>query len=122
DVLSGSIATAILFMVGKFGISLYISKADIGSAYGTAGSLVVILVWIYYSSIILYFGAEFTKAFAVEYGGNIHPNDYAVLSKTLEIEMEGKTVQEGEKEIKKKQEELNMKKVESGNSESRKND
>ena len=107
DVLSGSIATAILFMVGKFGISLYISKADIGSTYGTAGSLVVILVWIYYSSIILYFGAEFTKAFAVEYGGNILPNDYAVLSKKLEIEMEGKSVQEGEKEVKKKQQEIN---------------
>ena len=105
DVLSGSIATAILFMIGKFGISFYISKTDIGSAYGTAGSLVVILVWIYYSSIILYFGAEFTKAFAVEYGGNILPNEYSVVSKNLEIEMEGKSVQDAEKEIKKKQKE-----------------
>lgn len=115
DVLSGSIATAILFMIGKFGISFYISKTNIGSAYGTAGSLVVILVWIYYSSIILYFGAEFTKAFAVEYGGSIHPNEYAVMSKTLEVEMEGKSVQDAEKEIKKKQHELNqesLKKVE----------
>ncbi|MEO6682623.1 MAG: YihY/virulence factor BrkB family protein [Ginsengibacter sp.] len=101
DVLSGSIATAILFMVGKFGISFYIRQADIGSSYGTAGSLVVVLVWIYYSSIILYFGAEFTKAFAVEYGSNIHPNEYSVISKTMEIEMEG-SVQDAEKEIKKK--------------------
>ena len=120
DVLSGSIATAILFMVGKFGISLYISKADIGSAYGTAGSLVVILVWIYYSSIILYFGAEFTKAFAVEYGGNIHPNEYAVMSKTLEVEMEGKSVQDAEKEIKKKQQELDREKNKPADSENSK--
>lgn len=108
DVLSGSIATAILFMIGKFGISFYISKTNIGSTYGTAGSLVVVLVWIYYSAIILYFGAEFTKAFAVEYGGNIHPNEYSVISKKLEIEMDGKSVQDAEKEIKKKQQELNQ--------------
>ncbi len=108
DVLSGAIATAVLFMIGKFGISFYISKSDIGSTYGTAGSLVVILVWIYYSSIILYFGAEFTKAFALEYGGNIHPNEYSVISKTLEVEMEGKSVQAADKEIKKKQHEIDQ--------------
>lgn len=111
DVLSGSIATAILFMIGKFGISFYISKTEIGSTYGTAGSLVVVLVWIYYSSIILYFGAEFTKAFAVEYGGNIHPNEYSVISKSLEVEMEGKSVQDAEKEIKKKQQEIDQEKL-----------
>lgn len=114
DVLSGSVATAILFMLGKFGISFYISKTEIGSTYGTAGSLVVVLVWIYYSAIILYFGAEFTKAFAVEYGGNIHPNEYSVISKKLEIEMEGKSVQDAEKEIKKKQQELEKLKLQSG--------
>ncbi len=110
DVLSGAIATAILFMIGKFGISFYISKSNIGSTYGTAGSLVVILVWIYYSSIILYFGAEFTKAFAVEYGTSIHPNEYSVISKTLEVEIEGKSVQAAEKEIKKKQQEIDQEK------------
>ncbi|MEJ7680405.1 MAG: YihY/virulence factor BrkB family protein [Segetibacter sp.] len=73
DVLAGSIATALLFMLGKFGISFYISKSNVGSTYGTAGSLVVLLLWIYYSSIILYFGAEFTKAYAVKYGSEIHP-------------------------------------------------
>ena len=68
DVMLGSIVTAILFMIGKFGISFYISKSNVGSTYGAAGSLVILLLWTYYSSIILYFGAEFTKAYAVKYG------------------------------------------------------
>jgi len=98
DVLSGAIATAILFMIGKFGISFYISQSNVGSTYGAAGSLVVILVWIYYSSIILYFGAEFTKAYAVEYGSSIHPNSYTIISKTVEVERNGDSVQSVEKE------------------------
>jgi membrane protein len=81
DVWAGSTVTALLFMLGKFAISFYISKSDIGSTYGTAGSLVVLLVWIYYSSIILYFGAEFTKAWVVKYGSKIQPTEYAVLEK-----------------------------------------
>ena len=64
DVWAGAITTSILFMIGKFAISFYISKSDVGSTYGAAGSLVILLVWIYYSSIILYFGAVFTKAYA----------------------------------------------------------
>jgi membrane protein len=59
DVMAGAVATAILFMLGKFAISFYISKSDVGSTYGTAGSLVVLLLWVYYSSLILYFGTEF---------------------------------------------------------------
>jgi len=74
----GAIATAILFMIGKFLISVYISKSNIGSTYGTAGSLVILIVWIYYSSIILYFGAEFTKAYALQKGVAIVPSEYAV--------------------------------------------
>jgi len=74
----GAIATAILFMIGKFLISVYISKSNIGSTYGTAGSLVILIVWIYYSSIILYFGAEFTKAYAFQKGVHIVPTEYAV--------------------------------------------
>jgi membrane protein len=74
----GAIATAILFMIGKFLISLYISKSNIGSTYGTAGSLVILIVWIYYSSIILYFGAEFTKAYALQKGVHIIPTEYAI--------------------------------------------
>ncbi|RYZ29976.1 MAG: YihY/virulence factor BrkB family protein [Chitinophagaceae bacterium] len=77
DIWPGAIATSLLFLVGKFAISLYISKSDIGSTYGAAGSLAVIFVWIYYSAIILYFGAEFTKAYALNTGAKIVPNHYA---------------------------------------------
>lgn len=78
DIWPGAIATAILFMIGKFLISLYISKSDIGGTYGSAGSLVVLIVWIYYSAMILYFGAEFTKAYALQKGVHIVPSQYAV--------------------------------------------
>ena len=100
DVTAGAISTAILFMLGKFAISYYIRKSHVGSTYGAAGSLVILLLWVYYSAIILYFGAEFTKAFAVKYGSSIHPNDYAVTTKTIEVEAGKKSVQEKEKEIK----------------------
>jgi membrane protein len=86
DVALGSVVTAILFMVGKFGISFYISKSNVGSTYGAAGSLVVLLLWTYYSSIILYFGAEFTKAYAMDFGSPIHPNHYAVTTRQVEVE------------------------------------
>jgi membrane protein len=74
----GAIATAILFMIGKFLISLYIAKSNIGSTYGTAGSMVILIVWVYYSAIILYFGAEFTKAYALQKGVHIVPTEFAV--------------------------------------------
>ena len=93
DVLAGAIATAILFMLGKFAISFYISKSNVGSTYGAAGSLVVLLLWVYYSSLILYFGAEFTKAYAVKFGSKIYPNPYAVTTKTVEVETGHESVQ-----------------------------
>lgn len=80
DVWPGAIATAILFMIGRFLISFYISTSDFGSTYGAAGSLVVLLVWVYYSSLILYFGAEFTKAYALRFGSGIRPKAYALLT------------------------------------------
>jgi membrane protein len=89
DVLPGAIASTILFMIGKFAISLYIGKSRIGSTYGAAGSLVVLLVWIYYSAIILYLGAEFAKAWTTHFGGRILPNDYAVALKQIEVETNG---------------------------------
>lgn len=98
DIMAGAIATAVLFMIGKFAISFYISKSNVGSTYGTAGSLVVLLVWIYYSSIILYFGAEFTKAYAIKYGSEITPNEYTVTTKTVEVEQGKKSVQQAENE------------------------
>jgi len=97
DILAGAIATAILFMLGKFGISFYIGKTNIGSTFGAAGSIVILLVWVYYSSIILYFGAEFTKAYAIKYGSDIHPNEYAVTMKEVVVETGKQTIQEKEK-------------------------
>lgn len=96
DVMAGSVVTALLFMLGKFGISFYISQSDIGSTYGTAGSLVILLLWTYYSSIILYFGAEFTKAYALQYGTEIHPAEYAVTTREVVVEEGKKSVQEAE--------------------------
>jgi membrane protein len=60
----GAALTAILFVVGKFAIGFYLGVSDVGSAYGAAGSIIVILVWIYYSALILFFGAEFTQVWA----------------------------------------------------------
>jgi membrane protein len=96
EVLVGSVVTAVLFMLGKFGISFYIGKSQVGSTYGAAGSLVILLLWVYYSAIILYFGAEFTKAFAVKYGSQIHPDDYAVTTKVVEVESGNQSIQEKE--------------------------
>jgi membrane protein len=64
DVWVGAGLTAILFVVGKFAIGFYLGVSDVGSAYGAAGSIIVILVWIYYSALILFFGAEFTQVWA----------------------------------------------------------
>jgi len=64
DVSIGAVVTAVLFMIGKFLIGMYIGSASIGSIYGAAGSLVVVLVWTYYSSQILFFGAELIRAYA----------------------------------------------------------
>jgi len=97
DVITGAITTAVLFMLAKFGISFYISKSNVGSTYGAAGSLVILLLWVYFSAMILYFGAEFTKAYAVEFGAAIHPDDYAVTTKIVEVEVGQKSIQEKEK-------------------------
>ncbi|RYF15526.1 MAG: hypothetical protein EOO42_17060 [Flavobacteriales bacterium] len=96
DVISGAMVTAVLFMIGKFAISFYIGTSDVGSTYGAAGSLVILLLWAYYSSIILYFGAEFTKAYAVKYGAEIHPSAYAVTMREVEVEEGKDSVQEVE--------------------------
>jgi membrane protein len=96
DVISGAVVTAILFMIGKFAISIYIGKSDVGGTYGAAGSLVVLLLWTYYSSIILYFGAEFTKAYAIRYGSEIKPNHYAVTTRQVEIETGNDSIQKND--------------------------
>jgi membrane protein len=86
EILPGAIASAVLFMIGKFAISFYIAKSNIGSTYGAAGSLVILLLWVYYSAIILYLGAEFAKAWSVRKGRGIQPNDYAVALQDVKIE------------------------------------
>jgi len=78
DVWVGAVATALLFTVGKLLIGLYLGHASVGSAYGAAGSLVVFVVWVYYSALILFFGAEFTKVYANRFGSRIRPAANAV--------------------------------------------
>ena len=82
----GALFTAILFSLGQFLIGIYIEKGNPGSAFGAAGSIIIILLWIYYSAIILYFGAEFTQAYAEKYGERIKPSKYAVHTKIVVIE------------------------------------
>jgi membrane protein len=78
DAIKGASFTALLFLIGKFLIGFYIGRSDYGLTYGTAASIMIILAWVYYSSAILYFGAAFTKEFAMQYGSGIQPNDTAV--------------------------------------------
>jgi len=89
----GAIVTAFLFMVGKFLISYYLGHSRMTSAYGAAGSIIVILLWVYYSSIILYFGAVFTHVYALHTGSRIYPNKYAVWVQQVEVESE-KSIQQ----------------------------
>lgn len=83
---AGAFATALLFMAGKYIISYYLGHNKMSSAYGAAGSVVVILLWVYYSAIILYFGAAFTHGYAVCSGSRIYPNNYAVWVEEVEIQ------------------------------------
>jgi len=78
DVWVGGLVTAALFTAGKFGIGLYLGRSDPGGAFGAAGSLALLLVWIYYSAVILFLGAEFTQAWAVRRGAGIRPEPGAV--------------------------------------------
>lgn len=88
DAILGAAFTALLFIVGKSVIGAYIGSSSIASVYGAAGSLIVILLWVYYSAIILYFGAEFTKVYALAFGNKIIPNEYAVYIDKKEREIE----------------------------------
>jgi len=77
DVWMGSAITSLLFAAGKLLIGLYLGRSTAASAYGAAGSLVVILIWVYYSAQILFFGAEFTQVYANKYGSRIQPAEDA---------------------------------------------
>ncbi|MCV9930677.1 YihY/virulence factor BrkB family protein [Flavobacterium sp. LS1R47] len=88
DAFIGASCTAVLFMIGKFAIGFYLGSSTTASVYGAAGSVIIILVWVYYSAIILYFGAEFTKVYAKSFGGKIYPNEYSVEIKKEILEIE----------------------------------
>lgn len=92
DVRWGALFTAVLFSLGRYLIGLYIETTATSSTYGAAGSLIVILVWIYYTAAILYFGAEFTQAYANRFGVRIEPADYAVFVEQIEQEHEVDTL------------------------------
>lgn len=85
DVLIGAFFTAVLFLIGKYMINLYLSQSSTVSAYGAAGAIVLIILWVYYSAIILFYGAEFTKVYANEHGGKIRPSQFAVFIETKEL-------------------------------------
>lgn len=77
DVLVGSVITALLFLLGKFLLGLYLTKGSLGSAYGAAGSLIVFLAWVYYSAQIILLGAEFTQVYTRMYGSRIRPSKHS---------------------------------------------
>jgi membrane protein len=86
DVTVGAFTTALLFMSGRFGIGYYLHLSHIDTNYGAAGSIVALLLWVYYSALILYFGAEFTREYAKCRGRRIIPNEYAVSIRLVEEE------------------------------------
>jgi membrane protein len=86
DVWIGAVMTAILFGIGKWLLGLYLGSGAAGSAYGAASSLITLLLWVYYSSQILLFGAEFTQVYAARAGRELKPSEYAVRVETKEIE------------------------------------
>ena len=85
DVLIGAAITATLFIIGKYLISFYISQSNPGSAFGAAGSAIVLLVWVNYSSLIIFFGAEFTQEFADAFGQRVQPKAHAVRVQLREV-------------------------------------
>jgi membrane protein len=92
----GAAVTAFLFLVGKFLISYYLGHSRMTSAYGAAGSVIVVLMWVYYSAAILYFGAVFTRVYAIHTGSAIYPNSYAVWVKQVEVESQKSIQQQSE--------------------------
>jgi membrane protein len=98
DVWIGALLTALFFTIGKFAIGLYLGKSDVGSAYGAAGSLVILLVWVYYSAQILLFGAEFTQVYANKLGSRIVPSDNAVVADPAKAQESRRHSQRGPKQ------------------------
>ena len=82
----GAAITALLFVIGKFGLGLYFRFGNPVSTFGAAGSVILILLWIYYSCLILFFGAEFTQVYARRYGHSVEPSAHAVRIKKIAVE------------------------------------
>jgi len=82
----GSFVTAFLFNMGKFALGLYFGKTNPGSGYGAAGSIILIMLWVNYSSIIVLFGAEFTHAYAKMFSGRVPPNEIAIVEVPVKTE------------------------------------
>ena len=85
DVTIGAFITACLFLLGKYGIGFYLGRSKLGSIYGAAGSIMILMIWVYYTSAILYLGAIFTKVYATDFGGKIYPSDFSEWVKVEEI-------------------------------------
>lgn len=104
DVLIGAFVTSLLFNLGRLGLSLYLSNNSTASAYGAAGSLILLLLWVYYSAQIFFLGAEFTQVYANRYGSHIRPDEDAISmtdeSRAQEGEPREETVRERKREQK----------------------
>jgi len=94
DVTVGAFITAILFTLGKIGIGLYLGRSNMATIYGAAGSVIIIMVWAYYTSVILYLGAEVTKVYATQYGSKIQPSDFSEWIITEQIPVANATLKE----------------------------
>src|SRR5690554_3439770 len=98
DVWLGAFVTMLLFALGKYLIGIYMGNSDLGSAYGAAGSLVVVLIWVYYSVVIFLFGAQVTYYIAKESGGNVIPLKQAVRIEVKEVDRHGNVIGDAEEE------------------------
>ncbi len=88
DVWVGALVTALLFSIGRVLIGLYLGRSSTASAYGAAGSLAVLLVWVYYTAMILLFGAEVTQVYATRFGSGVRPSEHAVRVVTQTVEVD----------------------------------
>ncbi|MFN0275637.1 MAG: YihY/virulence factor BrkB family protein [Chitinophagales bacterium] len=95
----GALFTAVLFTIGKILIGFYLKNSSLDTTYGAAGSVILILAWVYYTALILYFGAEFTQVYVKRKNGSITPKRYAVYIKKKEIEVDGVHITEQKKEV-----------------------
>lgn len=95
-----ALTTTVLFMLGKFVISIYIANSNIANVYGAAGSIVVLMVWVYYSSVILYLGATFAKCYAMKFADPIKPSKYAEIVQYVTLTTDAKTIQSANQEMK----------------------